>query len=195
MAKQLLISKIKLFDIFARKINLTYQGSEKFKTSLGGILALIAFLILTVLGSSGVLKWLTGWIESISTYRHHRSLFYGASFNPGLFEFNIAFGLVEKELTPEFGEFQLKHVSQFWKINDDGTNERHTETVDIPFENCQNQLGEWLDAFHDVQSPEEHREQNPAMDRRFSVYLSNLFCPKHVTKDFTLQNNEFADHW
>ena len=62
-----LADKIKAIDFFGRRITLTYQGEDRFKTVFGGVLFLVFVVVTASLACSGLIKIFTFHQESISS--------------------------------------------------------------------------------------------------------------------------------
>ena len=135
---------LKVLDIYAKPIQMTHKGKEKFSTTFGGCLSL---LILMLILSLFMYKCKDMVLRNLSQIKKNTLVSISNSYSPpqNLSAKNITFAFRLQDFwgsqslyDPHYGTFILQQFIYTIKHNDsDGTTYRIFENYDIPFSPCE----------------------------------------------------------
>ena len=168
---------IKSFDNFGKAITFTYKGEEEFKTFIGGVMSLFAFVILVIYAQLMIRVMLDRNDTNKSISTSVTNLYDDTDevlLENTTFDFAFKFiGIDYADLTnPSLFDLTLTQVK--YTRDSDGVWQFSNETIE--YENCTNDMFKY-----------DNKQQLTQID--FSTYI----CPK--TKDFRVMGDSFSDRF
>jgi len=105
-------NRYKKIDIYGRQLNLTYKGSDTYKTSFGAFVSMFVLALIFAYGAYRSFRLFNRIGPEVSKKVFVRDLSTAEAFSPSGYGFDFAYGIRgEQALDPDIGHFTLTYIA------------------------------------------------------------------------------------